>query len=87
MTYLRTVHIEPPVTDEVLLVKQSSVGTEEAVLDQRVAAVRSTNMESLTVSVCVSVVPFYLVSTGKLGLRRGHEDGIVLSWNSGDILG
>ena len=44
-SHLRTVDIEPPVTDEVLLIEQSSVRTEEAVLDQGTAAVRSANMK------------------------------------------
>ena len=87
IVYLRTVNIEPPVTDEILLVEQSAIGTEEAVLDQRVAAVLGTDVEGLAVSVCVSVVPFYLVSAGKLGLGRSSEDGVVLTGNSGDILG
>ena len=36
MFSLVTVDIEPPVTDEVLLLKQSSIGAEEAVLGQSV---------------------------------------------------
>ncbi len=33
--YLSTVHIEPPVADEVLLVKQGSVGTQEVILKEK----------------------------------------------------
>jgi hypothetical protein len=32
--YLCTVHVEPPVADEVLLVKQGSVGTQEVILKE-----------------------------------------------------
>jgi hypothetical protein len=37
--YLRAVHVEPPVADEVDLVEQGPVGAEEAVLGQGVRAV------------------------------------------------
>ena len=40
-----TVDIEPPVTDEVLLVEQSSVGTEEAVLGQSSSSITNTDVE------------------------------------------
>jgi hypothetical protein len=33
--YLSTVHVEPPVADEVLLVKQGSVGTKEVILKEK----------------------------------------------------
>ena len=47
MFSLVTVDIEPPVTDKVLLLKQSSIGTEEAVLGQSVVlqARTSTDVE------------------------------------------
>jgi hypothetical protein len=31
--YLGTVHVEPPVADEILLVEQSSVGAQEVILE------------------------------------------------------
>ena len=47
MFSLVTVDIEPPVTDKVLLLKQSSIGAEEAVLGQSVVlqARTSTDVE------------------------------------------
>ena len=55
--HLGTVHVEPPVADEVLLVEERAVGAEEAVLEQGVAAVRGADVEGLTVGICVRVVP------------------------------
>ena len=53
----RTVHVEPPVTDEVLLVEQCPVRTEEAVLGQTSLAVIGTDMKWLTLSLHIGVVP------------------------------
>jgi hypothetical protein len=33
--YLGTVHVEPPVADEILLVEQSSVGAQEVILEAK----------------------------------------------------
>ena len=41
----RAVHIEPPVANEVLLVEQSPVGTEEAVLGQTSVSEVGTDVE------------------------------------------
>ena len=51
-----TVEVEPPVADEVVLVEESSVGTEEAVLGQTSSSVSSADVESLALSLGVSVV-------------------------------
>ena len=54
---MRTVNVEPPVTDEVLLVEDGSVGTEEAVGDQVTLSVsQSTEMEHLTLCSWVSIL-------------------------------
>ena len=87
LSCLGTVNVEPPVADEVLLVEKSSVGTEEAVLDQTVVSVVCTDVEGLTVAVWVCVVPFDLVLAEEGGLGRSHEDGIVLARHSRYILG
>ena len=50
------VHVEPPVTDEVLLVEQSPIGAEETVLGQTTVSEVGTNVEWLAVSLWVSVV-------------------------------
>ena len=55
---LGAVHVEPPVADKVLLVEQGAVGAEEAVLEQRAAAVRSADVEGLAVGVSVRIVPW-----------------------------
>ena len=59
--YLRAVHIEPPVADEVLLVEDSPVGAEEAVLEQSTHSVICTNMETLTVSFGISIVALKMI--------------------------
>jgi len=43
------IYVEPPVTDEVLLVEEGAVGTEEAVLDQPGVAVVGADVECLAV--------------------------------------
>jgi len=43
------VYVEPPVTDEILLIEKSAVGTKEAVLDEPGVAVVGADVESLTV--------------------------------------
>ena len=50
------VEVEPPVADEVVLVEESTVGTEEAVLGQTSGSVSSADVESLALSLGVSVV-------------------------------
>ena len=51
-----TVNIEPPVTDEVLLVEQGTIGTEEAVLGQPSLTISGTNVEWLAVSLNISII-------------------------------
>ena len=53
---LGTVEVEPPVADEVVLVEDSTVGAEEAVLGQTSGSVSSADVESLALSLGVSVV-------------------------------
>jgi len=87
MSYLGTVHIEPPITDEVLLVEKSSIGAEEAVLQQTRISIIGTNVESLAVRLWVCIVPFDLIITEECSLWGVHKDGIVLARNTRDILG
>ena len=54
--YLRAVHVEPPVADEVLLVEQGPVGAEEAVLDEVGVTKVGTDVECLALSFGVSIV-------------------------------
>ena len=51
-----TVEVEPPVADEVVLVEESPVGAEEAVLGQTSSSVSSADVESLALSLGVGVV-------------------------------
>ena len=53
---LGTVEVEPPVADEVVLVEESSVGTEEAVLGQTTLAVGGADVEHLALGLGVGVV-------------------------------
>ena len=52
------VEVEPPVADEVVLVEESPVGAEEAVLGQTSGAVSGADMESLALGLGVRVVTF-----------------------------
>merc|ERR550539_1176155 len=82
------VEVEPPVADEVVLVEEGSVGTEEAVLGQTSGSVSSADVESLTLSLGVGVVTsINLTVTDEGSLGDLGVDGVVLSWNSGDVGG
>ena len=50
------VEVEPPVADEVVLVEESTVGAEEAVLGQTASSVSSADVESLALGLRVRVV-------------------------------
>merc|ERR1712223_1788452 len=50
------VEVEPPVADEVVLVEESSVGAEEAVLGEAASSVGGADVESLALGLGVSVV-------------------------------
>ena len=52
----RAVHVEPPVADEVVLVEDGSIGTEEAVLGEAALPIAGTNVESLALGFSVSIV-------------------------------
>ena len=58
--YQGAVNIEPPVTDEVLLVEEGSVGTEMGVLDEVGVAEVRTDVEPLALGLGVGVVTFDL---------------------------
>ena len=80
-----TVKVEPPVADEVVLVEESSVGTEEAVLGQTSSSVSSADVEDLALSLGVSVVTSVnLAVTDESRLGDLGVDGIVLSGHPGD---
>ena len=78
--YRGAVHIEPPVADKVLLVEQSAVWAEEAVLGQLVVEGEvGAHVEGLAVGLRVSVVALDSAVTHEAGLWREGEDGIVLA--------
>ena len=62
-----TVHIEPPVTDEVLLIEDGPVWAKECVLEKSTNTVICTNMKTLTFSFGIAVVTlkmmYFLVIT------------------------
>ena len=78
------VEVEPPVADEVVLVEESPVGAEEAVLGQTASSVSSADVEDLALSLGVSVVTsVHLAVTRKSRLGHLGVDGIILSGHSG----
>jgi len=81
---LRAVHIEPPVTDEVLLVEEGPVRAEEAVLYQGATAIIPTDVESLAVCVLISIVTLYLLVTVEPSIGGSDENLVknisVLKW-------
>jgi hypothetical protein len=82
---LGTVEVEPPVADEVVLVEDGSVGTEEAVLGQTTGSVSGADVEDLALSLGVSVVTSVnLAVTRESRLGNLGVDGIVLSGHPGD---
>jgi len=84
---LGAVKVEPPVTDEVVLVKHGSVGAEEAVLGKTTLAVGCANVENLALSLGVGVVSsVHLTVTGESGLRCFGIDGVVFTGDTGDSL-
>ena len=87
LSHLSAIHVEPPVTDEVLLVEKGAVGAEEAVLKKPRIAIICTNMECLAIRFWVSVVPFDSGITEERGLWRVYKDGVVLAGNTRNILG
>ena len=85
--YRGAVHVEPPVADEVLLIEQGAVGTEEAVLGQLVVEGEvGAHVEGLAVGLRVSVVALDSAVTQEAGLRRKGEDGIILARGTRDGL-
>ena len=60
LLYQRAVDVEPPVTDEVLLVEEGSVGAEMRVLDEVGVAEVRTDVESLALGLGVGVVTLNL---------------------------
>jgi hypothetical protein len=77
------VKVEPPVTDEVVLVEDGAIGTEEAVLGQTSLAISGTDVEHLALGLGVSVVSSINLSLAtESRLRHLGKDGIVLSGDS-----
>ena len=77
--YLWTVNIEPPVTDEILLVKHCSIGTQETVLDEALLTITCTNMIGLTSWLLICIVSWHVSITNKSGLWGTWEYWIVIS--------
>ena len=78
------VDIEPPVTDEVLLVVESPVGTQQGRDGGRPRLVRPAHVVCLAVSLLVSVVARHQAGAGEGGGGRRGECGVVLPGGSGD---
>ena len=84
--YLRAVNIKPPITNEVLLVKKCSVGTEKAELVEPANAITATNVERLASGFRISIVTIYVTITNKGGLWWLCEYRIVIPWGPWDCL-
>ena len=85
--HLRAVHVEPPVTDEVLLVEEGAVGAEEAVLDEVGVAEVGADVEGLALGLGVGVVALDVAVAGEGGVGGAGVDGVVLPGRPGDRLG
>ena len=84
---LGAVHVEPPVADEVRLVEEGAVGTEERVLAQTRSSVAGADVERLALRLRVRVVStVHLAVAGERGLRRLRVDGVVFAWGSRYVL-
>jgi len=84
---LGAVKVEPPVTDEVVLVEDGSVGAEETVLGKTTLAVGCANVEHLALSLGVGIIStVHLTVTGKSGLRCFGIDGVVFTGDTGNSL-
>ena len=82
------VHIVPPITSEILLVKDGAIGTDKAVLDTaKDTAAAPTDVKDLALSLHISIVPsHHPPSTGEGGVRDGGVGGVVHVWCSGDCI-
>ena len=67
---LGAVHVEPEVTDEVLLVKEGAIGAEEGVLVEATQAVSYADLESLTLQLGVRVVTTFNLNFTSKSLQR-----------------
>ena len=54
--YQTTINIEPPVTDEVLLIEDAAIGTEERVFKQATHSIIGADVETLTVRLLVTII-------------------------------
>jgi len=82
---LGTIKVEPPVTDEVVLVEDGAVGTEEGVFAQTSETISGTDVEYLAFGLGISVVAsINLTLAREASLRSFSVDGIVLAWDTGN---
>ena len=69
---LGAVHIEPPVTHELLLVEDGSVGTQEVKLYKYSVTIVWTNMIQLTISLWISIVSLTLIELFIIEMTISH---------------
>ena len=81
------VKVEPPVADEVVLVEEGSVGTEEAVLGETAGSVSCADVEGLAFGLWVSIVTSVNLTVARKS-RFGDfgVDGVVFSGHSRDAV-
>ena len=86
-THHAAVHVEPPVADEVLLVEQGAIGTEEGEFGKSSITVAGTDVEGLALGLRITIVAsVYLTVTDKSSLRNLSINRVVLPRGAGDGL-
>jgi len=77
---LSTVKVKPPITDEVCLVKDGSIGAQERIFRKTTLAISCAHMESLAFSLSISIVSTLNLSfTAKSGFGNFGQDGVIFT--------
>jgi hypothetical protein len=82
--YLGTVHVEPPVTDKILLIEQGPVGTQEGELEWTTYTIGYTNVELLALALGICIVANLSAFTEEGCLQRSSQNRVVLPRDSRD---
>ena len=81
------VHVEPPVADEVLLVEEGAVGTQERVLGSSAGAIVGADVERLALRLWIRVVTTICLPVAEEGgVRHSGEDRVIFPRNPRDGL-
>jgi len=78
---LRAVKIKPPVTNEILLVENCSIGTEERVFGETSLAITCANVKDLTLGIRVTVIsPIHLIKHFHYLVDKRDQSETVLNY-------